>query len=175
MGFLLAGAVIAGCSTVPLAYNKKNKERLEILVEFSELIKEVAHEVRYLLTPIPEALKNAKGHRSEKVRKTVDDFLYGLSKCGIMNSNIDKVWKSAILYNKENLGLSDKECGVLYQFGEYIASNNYSISAVESSMTVVIERVDKLILDTKNQQDKYGPMYNKLGLLLGVAISIFAV
>lgn len=167
--------VVAGCSSVPLMYNKRNKERLDTLTEFSELIKEVSHEVRYLLTPIPEALKNAKRHRSASVAKTVDDFLYGLSKSSSVKANIDKIWTGAIYYNKTELKISDEECKVLCQFGDYIASSNYSIKAMDSSMLLVVERIDKVVEEARVKHEKYAPMYNKLGLLGGLALSLFTI
>lgn len=175
MGIVLSLVVIAGSTSVPIMYNKYNEERLNTLLEFSELFKEVAHEVRYLLTPLPQALKKAKAHRCSAVNKAVDDFLYGLERCNLGGTNVDKIWSGAIAYNKTNLKLTEKECDVICQFGEYMAFNNYSIKAIDNSMLLVVERIDELAKQSKAKHERYAPMYNKLGLLGGLALSVFTI
>lgn len=175
MGVVLSAIVIAGCTSVPIMYNKYNEEHLNTLSEFSELIKEVAHEVRYLLTPLPQALKKAKAHRCQAVNKTVDDFLYGFGNCDLGKTSVDKIWAGAVKYNKANLKLTDKEYDIICQFGEYMAFNNYSIKAIDSSMLLVVERIDELAKQSKAKHERYAPMYNKLGLLGGLALSVFTI
>lgn len=174
MGVLMSAFVIAGCSSVPLMYNNYNKQRIETLFEFEELFKDVLQEISHLLSPITEALNTSKRHRSVAVQKTVDDFLYGLKKA--QYSNISEVWSGALYYNKQQLQLKDNEFKVICKFGEYVDSHKSCDKyGMESSLKAVIENVHDLAVETKIKHDKSAAMYNKMGLLGGIGLSLFTI
>lgn len=175
MSFLIKGTgvclVIFAASAYGMMMGKELKARLSELKELKKIMFLFKSEIAYGKTPIFEAAQNISGRCSPFFKKIFEDFC----ECEKLEKNkmIDEIWKEVMSKGFLNSHLSRQEQNSFIEVGKSLGLMNSdtqekTIDIYLSELSVSIEELEKTVPAKVK-------MYNSLGVMLGVIITIIMI
>jgi stage III sporulation protein AB len=160
--------VIASSTGMGLFFSNEMKCRIEDLKELRKLIALLRGDIRYANTPLPEAISSiARRHSGsfEPFFSGVSTKLHELS--GLTFSDI---WKEAIEKKLVSTSLTKRDKLQLAQFGENMGYLDKDMQL--NTLDLYISQLEDEISESSKTAKEKAYLYNSLGIMAGIFISI---
>jgi len=160
--------VIASSTGIGFFFSNEMKCRIEDLKELRKLISLLRGDIRYANTPLPEAISSiARRHNGsfEPFFASVSTKLHDLS--GLTFSDI---WKEAVEKELLNTSLAKKDKLHLIQFGDNLGYLDKDMQL--NTLELFITQLEDEIADSSKTAKEKSYLYNSLGIMAGIFISI---
>ncbi len=166
----LIGCVLVIISTtgMGLFFSGELKSRLEDLKELKKIIILLRGDIRYARTPLPEAIGSI-GRRHEGSYKTFLENV-SLSLHELSGQTFAQVWKRAVEEDLQETSLVKKDKLDLIQFGENIGYLDKDMQM--NTLDLYITQLEAEIIELTGNLKEKTYLYNTLGLMAGIFISI---
>ena len=172
MRYIAIICVFIGCVLGGFWRDLDQKKRIKELESFGYVFEILKAEIDYRLTPLKDACSMAASR--------IDDECI----IGIMNHfqdsiqekkyiNISDMWTNSINCNKSQLHLKEEDIKVLYQFGAICGCIDKNME--KRNIEMCISALNEVIFKAKEDYIKESKLNKSLGVLIGLAISIFLI
>ncbi len=163
--FLACGIII--CSTrIGILISKKYKYRLDELDELKSQFKLIENKIKYTYCSLEDIFAQV----AEISEHMVKELFLNVAK-NIKKDGAQKAWTDAIDITILNIKKEDKQ--VLKEFGTLLGKTNKEGQL--SQINYQIELLDRQIEKAKQEKEKNENIYQKLGLIFGIGISIIFI
>lgn len=160
--------IIASSTGMGFFFSNEIKCRVEDLKELKKLISLLRGDIRYANTPLPEAISSiARRHHGN-----FQGFFNGV--CTQLHElsglTFSEIWKNAVEKELTNTSLSKADKLQLAQFGDNLGylDKEMQINTLDLYLSQIEDVIEEL---TKTAKEK-SYLYNSLGIMAGVFISI---
>lgn len=169
----VVGCILIILSSTLMGFYCSNelKSRIDDIKEFRKLIVLLRGDIRYGSTPLPEAISAiAKRHEGNfkgffiKVSKRLSEH---------SGNTFSQVWKEAV--DKELLGtaLNKKDKSMLIQFGDNLGYLDKEMQM--NTLDLFLTQLEDEILELSKTAKEKSYLYNTLGIMAGIFISIILI
>ncbi len=163
--------VIASSTSMGFFFSNEMKCRIDDLREMKKLIGLLRGDIRYANTPLPEAISSITRRHSGRFDtffKHVSDRLHELS-----GHTFSEIWKSATERELVNTSMTKKDKLHLIQFGESLGylDKDMQMNTLDAFISQLEEEISDL---TKTVKEK-SYLYNTLGIMAGIFITIIMI
>jgi stage III sporulation protein AB len=163
--------VIASSTGIGFFFSTEMKCRIEDLKELKKLIGLLRGDIRYANTPLPEAINSITRRHSGRFDgffNYVSVKLHELS--GLTFSDI---WKTATERELANTSLSKKDKLHLIGFGENLGYLDKEMQM--NTFDLYISQLEEEITDLSKSVKEKAYLYNSLGIMAGIFITIIMI
>ncbi|HWT27863.1 MAG TPA: stage III sporulation protein AB [Mobilitalea sp.] len=160
--------VVASSTGMGFFFSNELKSRIDDIKELRKLIVLLRGDIRYANTPLPEAVNAiARRHHGgfEIFLHKVSSRLQELS--GI---TFPEIWKEAVEKELSNTSLSKKDKLQLIQFGDNLGYLDKEMQM--NTLDLYISQMEDEIADLSKSVKEKAYLYNSLGIMAGIFISI---
>lgn len=167
--WILLGMVFCTSSAIGILISKKYSNRLYILKNLKSGLSIFEVKINFSCETIPEIFKEI----SQKVKGVAGKIFEDTIEI-IKNNEINVIgdaWDKSLEKNSENLKREDIES--LRTLGKLLGKTD--IEGQISQIKLVIEFLDKQIQEAIEEKNKNEKMYQKLGMVIGIAIVIVLI
>lgn len=163
---LLAAGIICCSTRIGILISKKYKYRLEELDELKNEFKIIENKIRYTYEPLEDIFKQT----AEISNFTIKELFNNAARY-IKIDGAQRAWNNAIEETTLNIKKEDKQ--VLKEFGNLLGKTNKEGQL--NQINFQIELLERQIEKAKKDKEKNEVIYQKLGLILGIGISIIFI
>jgi stage III sporulation protein AB len=169
----IIGCILIILSTTGMGFYFSSimKCRMEDLKEWKKLICLLRGDIRYASTPLPEAISSA-GRRHEgnfhAFLNTVGTQLQELA-----GETLAAIWKSAAEKELSNTSLNTKDKVQLIRFGENLGYLDKDTQM--NTFELYLSQLDEEIADLSRTVKGKAYLYNSLGIMAGIFITIIMI
>lgn len=160
--------IIGASSVLGFYYAGKETFRINDLSEMKRAMLILISEIEYSMNTLPEAVKNISSKINKPVSYFFDYFYNRLSERGI--NSIDEIWSESIDTNKNKTYFDSEDIECFKSFGSTLGYLDKNMQI--NNINMVIEYIDYKIEFINNSVQKNKKMYQSLGLLGGMLITI---
>lgn len=170
MIFKIVGCIliIASSTGMGLFFSNDIKCRIDDLKELRKLIALLRGDIRYANTPLPEAVSSiARRHHGnfEPFFNKVSKKLHELS-----GLTFPSIWKEAVDLELADTSLTKKDKLHLIQFGENLGYLDKEMQM--NTLDLYISQLEDEITDLSKTLKEKSYLYNSIGIMAGIFISI---
>ncbi len=145
--------------------------RVKQLGYFIGALNSLETDILYYSTPLPVAMKKVAGRSHKSISWIFDDAWKKLSeRTGL---NIEETWRMTIEENIDYLSLSKDDIEIIIDFSKELGVGNKETQKKHFKYTQELLMEQKI--EASNEKDKNGRMFNRLGVLLGLAMVIILI
>lgn len=163
---LLACGIIICSTRIGILISKKYKYRLDELDELKSQFKLIENKIKYTYCSLEDIFAQV----AEISEHTVKELFLNVAK-NIKKDGAQKAWTDAIDVTTLNIKREDKQ--VLKEFGTLLGKTNKEGQL--NQIKYQIELLDRQIEKAKREKEKNENVYQKLGLIFGIGISIIFI
>ncbi len=160
--------VITSCSALGFYFSDELKTRINDLSEFKKLLILFRGDIQYTNTPLPEAIQ-ALSKRHEGTYKV---FLQNISNrlLDLSGSSFSEIWKDGIKNDLDHTSLAKEDYILLNNLGDSIGylDKNMQLNTLDLYLDQIEVTIDELNKTVKEKTH----LYNSLGIMLGIFITI---
>lgn len=149
-------------------FSSELKNRITDLKELKKLIFLLRGDIRYANTPLPEAVQALSYRHDGKYKKFLNKISERLNELGGISFCV--IWKEAVAKELENTSLSKKDLASLAHFGENLGYLDKDMQI--NTIDLFISQIEDEIKDLSRNVKEKTYMYNSLGVLGGIFITI---
>lgn len=160
--------VMASSTGMGFFFSNEMKCRIVDLKELKKLISLLRGDIRYANTPLPEAISSiARRHNGsfEPFFTSVSSKLHELS-----GLTFSAIWKEAVEKELLNTSLAKKDKLHLIQFGDNLGYLDKDMQL--NTLELYITQLEDEITDSSKTAKEKAYVYNSLGIMAGIFISI---
>lgn len=169
---LLVGAILLlSSSTIGYLMALRYSLRVKQLTYFINALNTLETEILYYLTPLPIAMKRVSDRSHSSISWIFEETWSMLS--SKEGYEIDEIWKKVINECIDNLSLSKEDIEIIIDFAKELGFGNKDTQNKHFQYTKELLKEQKR--KANNEREKNGRMFNKLGVLLGLAIVIILI
>lgn len=145
--------------------------RVKQIDYFISSMNSLENDILYYSTPLPIAMKRVASRSHKSIAWIFEETWRQLS-CRD-GYGIDETWKNVINKNKDILSLTKDDIEIIIDFAKELGLGNKESQQKHFEYTKVLlaEQKSKAVKD----KEKNGKMFNRLGVLLGLAIVIILI
>ena len=146
------------------------KERIRLLEDLQNMLLSLKSQMQYFREPLQILL--------EKLAKTADSRAFSLlNHCAVMmeekNGQISEIWAQCTGTAYEKTPLTEEDRSIIIQIGSYLGQTDFEGQQIQFQCTE--QRLSQQIGEARELYGRKGPMYRKLGFLLGTAAALLAL
>jgi stage III sporulation protein AB len=160
--------VIGSSSAVGFYFSGELKSRIEDLKELRKLIGLLRGDIRYANTPLPEAIYAITRRHSSRF----DLFFQYVSKqlSELSGETFSAIWRKAVELELLNSALTKKDKSNLIQLGENLGYLDKEMQL--NTIDLYLSQIEDEITELSKTAKERGYLYNTLGIMAGVFITI---
>jgi len=169
---LIVGLILLlSSSTIGYLIAQRYSLRVKQLTYFINSLNTLETEIIYYATPLPIAMKKV-GDRSHSSISWIFEETWSIlsHKEGY---GIDEIWRKVIKKYIDCLSLSDEDIEIIIDFAKELGFGN------KDTQNKHFEYTKELLMEQRKkaniEREKNGRMFNRLGILLGLAIVIILI
>lgn len=142
--------------------------RIQDLKDLKRILTLLRGDIRYANTPLPEAVQALSVRHDGKYKSFFSKIAERLNELG--GVSFSEIWKEAIQKELDKTSLSKKDLQALTQFGENLGylDKEMQLNTIDLYLSQIEEEIKDL---SKNVKEK-SYLYNSLGILGGIFITI---
>jgi len=160
--------VIASCSGIGMYYSGEFRVRLEDMKELKKMIILLRGDIRYANTPLPEAISSIARKNNGRFEKF---FVFISNKLNdFPGVTFASVWKESVETNLNQTAINKKDKVDLVQFGESLGYLDKDMQI--NTLDLYLEQLENVINDLLGNVKEKTYLYNTLGVMAGLFISI---
>ena len=146
------------------------KARIHLLEDMQNMLLSLKSQMQYFREPLQILLS--------KLAKTADSRAFSLLDCcAVMleekNGQIGQIWAQCTGTIYEKTPLTEEDRSIIVQIGSYLGQTDFEGQQIQFECTE--QRLSQQIGEARELYGRKGPMYRKLGFLLGTAAALLAL
>lgn len=160
--------VVASSAAMGFFFSNEMKCRVDDLKELRKLIVLLRGDIRYANTPLPEAVSAiARRHHG-----SLERFFHKVSKKlqELSGLTFPAIWKEAVEIELADTSLSKKDKLHLIQFGDNLGYLDKEMQM--NTLDLYISQLEDEIADLSKTMKEKSYLYNSIGIMAGIFISI---
>lgn len=173
MALKLIVALILLLSTSGIGYLMALRYGLRVkqLGYFINALNSLETYILYYSTPLPLAMKKLSERSHNSISWIFEESWKRLS--SREGYEIYEVWKNALNKNIDNLSLTKEDIEIIIDFSKELGFGNKDTQKKHFQYTEMLLNEQKI--KANNEKEKNGRMFNRLGVLLGLALVIILI
>ena len=163
--------VIASTAGIGFYFSSEMRCRIEDLKELKKLVGLLKGDIRYANTPLPEAIGVLSGRHKGNYSgflKHVNRKLQELS-----GQTFSEIWKSAVEKELQTTSLVKKDKLHLIHFGENLGYLDKDMQM--NTFELYLSQLEEEIADLSKTAKEKAYLYNSLGVMAGIFITIIMI
>lgn len=160
--------ILTSSAGMGLYFSGELKNRIADLKELKKIIFLLRGDIRYANTPLPEAVQALSLRHEGKYKNFLYKIAERLNELG--GISFCTIWKEAVSKELENTSLSKKDLAGLGQFGENLGYLDKDMQI--NTIDLYISQIEDEIKDLSHNVKQKSYLYNSLGVLGGIFITI---
>jgi stage III sporulation protein AB len=144
---------------------------MDQLKELKKIVISLRGDIRYAMTPIPEALQVIAGRHEGKFHEFLGRISKELKELG--GIPFIEIWKRSIEEELKETALTKKDKAYLGQLGENLGYLDKEMQI--NTIDLYISQLETEIEDLNNSMKEKTHLYNCLGIMLGIFIAIVII
>ncbi len=149
-------------------FSSELKNRIIDLKELKKIIFLLRGDIRYANTPLPEAVQALSLRHDGKYKTFLSNIAERLNELG--GISFCTIWKEAVAKELNDTSLSKKDLAGLGQFGENLGYLDKDMQI--NTIDLYISQIEEEIKDLSHNVKQKSYLYNSLGILGGIFITI---
>lgn len=167
---LASAAAFCGCTALGMIASSRKQKRTQLLKDLAGLIPQLQTRTAVLAQPIhqviTELLPQAGG-----LKPLLTDVAQGLS---IGGRSLEAVWIQALENHRGSLGmLTNQDMALLQTMGRMLSAQ--TLQQQQEQMQQLQSAVQEQAVRAEQDSGKIAPLYQKLGILAGLAMAVVVV
>ncbi|NLJ90902.1 MAG: sporulation protein [Clostridiales bacterium] len=166
----LIGAVlvISSCSMLGFYFSSELKTRIDNLKELKKLLILLRGDIEFANTPLPEAVQTL----SKRHDGTYKEFLENISKqlLDLKGESFASIWKKGVKEYLMHTSLVKEDYALLNQLGDSIGYLDKTMQI--NTLDLYLEQIDRTISELSESVKERTHLYNSLGIMGGIFITI---
>ncbi len=156
------------CTILGLSFGNRYSKRLNGLSDLQEVTRLLQTDLLVFLTPIPIAIESI----AEKTSKGMSEILHFMSEKIEKDESGDlyPIFSEASYILKEKFNLEPEDIEAFKSLGKVIGRTNREDQSLQ--LNYILDSLQGLIYEAKEEKTKYEKMYSSLGIILGLGIVI---
>jgi len=142
--------------------------RIQDLKDLKRILSLLRGDIRYANTPLPEAVQALSVRHDGKYKVFFSKIAERLIELG--GVSFSDIWKEAIAKELSNTSLNKKDLQTLTQFGENLGYLDKEMQL--NTIDLYLSQIDEEIKDLSKNVKEKSYLYNSLGILGGIFITI---
>ena len=163
--------VIASSTGMGFFFSNEIRCRIEDLREFKKLISLLRGDIRYANTPLPEAISSITRRHSGRYDAFFNHVSLKLQ--ALSGLTFSDIWKAAIEKELVNTSLAKKDKLHLAQFGENLGYLDKEMQM--NTLDLYISQLEEEITDLSKTVKEKAYLYNSIGIMAGIFITIIMI
>lgn len=160
--------IITSSAGMGFFFSGEIKTRIAELQELKKLIFLLRGDIRYANTPLPEAVQAMAIRHDGKYKRFLTGIAKKLNELG--GVSFCSIWKNAVEKDLEKTSLSKKDLEGLARLGENLG---YLDKAMQiNTLDLYISQLEEEIVDISRNVKEKSYLYNSLGILGGIFITL---
>jgi stage III sporulation protein AB len=160
--------ILTSSAGMGLYFSGELKNRINDLKELKKIIFLLRGDIRYANTPLPEAVQALSVRHDGKYKKFLQKISERLYELG--GVSFCTIWKEAVSKELDNTSLNKKDLAALGQFGENLGYLDKDMQI--NTIDLYLEQIEEEIKDLSHNVKQKTYLYNSLGILGGIFITI---
>ncbi len=149
-------------------FSSELKNRIVDLRELKKIIFLLRGDIRYANTPLPEAVQALSLRHSGKYKAFLSIIAERLNELG--GISFCTIWKEAVSKELNDTSLNKKDLAGLGQFGENLGYLDKDMQI--NTIDLYVSQIEEEIKDLSHNVKQKSYLYNSLGILGGIFITI---
>lgn len=160
--------VITSCTALGFYFSKELKTRISDLTELKKLLVLFRGDIQYTNTPLPEAIQTL----SKRHNGTYKKFLENMSKrlLELNGESFADIWKDGVKNDLLHTSLIKEDYKLLNQLGESIGYLDKDMQI--NTLNLYLEQIEDTIKELSTSVKEKSHLYNSLGVMGGIFITI---
>lgn len=169
--FIVGLILLSSSGTIGYLIALRYGMRVKQLDYFISSLNSLENDILYYSTPLPIAMKTVAKRSHKSISWIFEETWKQLR--AREGYGIDETWKDVINRNSGLLSLGKEDIEIIIDFAKELGLGNKNTQEkhFEYTKVLLIEQKGKAI----KEKEKNGKMYNKLGILLGLAVVIILI
>ncbi len=159
------------CCILGFSFGHRYSKRLSGLKELQDMIRLLQTELVVFLTPIPIAIENLWEKTSDSMGEVLKYIREGIDKDEA--GDLYPIFKDASYLLEEKYRLLSEDLDVFNSLGKVIGKSTREDQEVQ--FDYILESLQDLIIEAKEEKNRYEKMYGSLGIILGLGIVIILI
>lgn len=160
--------IISSSAGMGFFFSGELKNRIGDLKELKKLIFLLRGDIRYAKTPLPEAVQAMAIRHEGKYKHFLTVIAQRLNELG--GISFCSIWKSAVDKDLEKTSLSKKDLEGLAMLGENLGYLDMDMQI--NTLDLYISQIEEEIVDLSRNVKEKSYLYNSLGILGGIFITL---
>lgn len=160
--------IISSSAGMGFFFSGELKNRIADLRELKKLIFLLRGDIRYANTPLPEAVQAMSVRHEGKYKQFLSVIAQKLNELG--GVSFCSIWKSAVEKELQKTSLSKKDLSSLGQLGENLGYLDKDMQI--NTLDLYISQIEEEITDLSRNVKEKSYLYNSLGILGGIFITL---
>lgn len=160
--------ILTSSAGMGLYFSSELKNRIKDLKDLKKIIFLLRGDIRYANTPLPEAVQALSLRHEGKYKKFLCNISERLNEMG--GITFCTIWKEAVYSELGDTSLSKKDITGLVQFGENLGYLDKDMQI--NTIDLYISQIEEEIKDLSHNVKQKSYLYNSLGVLGGIFITI---
>ncbi|BCN30392.1 stage III sporulation protein AB [Anaeromicropila herbilytica] len=169
----IIGVILTVCSSgaIGIYFSDRIKDRMNELKELKKIILSLRGDIRYAMTPLPEALKVIASRHEGKFETFLEHLSKELNELG--GITFQEIWKKCVEEDLNETALTKKDKVYLGQLGENLGylDKEMQINTIDLYISQLETEIEELTGSMKEKTH----LYNCLGIMLGIFIAIIII
>lgn len=160
--------VIASSSAIGFYFSSQIRQRISDLRELRKLIGLLRGDIRYAATPMPEAIAALAKRHNGNFKEFLDYVSEKL--CELSGQTFALIWRSGVDTMLSSTSLNRKDKLLLAQLGDNLGYLDKDMQV--NTLDLYIAQMDEEIADLSRTVRGKAYLYNTLGIMAGIFITI---
>lgn len=162
---------LSSSALIGIYFSSEVRERANDLKDLKKIILLLRGDIRYAMTPLPEALRAI----SRKHEGKYHDFLHKISEelIALEGVTFQEIWKRTIETDLKHTSLNKKDKANLGQLGETLGYLDKDMQI--NTIDLYISQLESEIEEASKTMKEKTHLYNCLGIMLGIFITIVII
>jgi stage III sporulation protein AB len=160
--------IITSSAGMGFFFSGELKNRIADLRELKKLIFLLRGDIRYANTPLPEAVQAMSVRHEGKYKQFLSVIAQKLNELG--GVSFCSIWKSAVEKELQKTSLNKKDLSGLGQLGENLGYLDKDMQI--NTLDLYISQIEEEITDLSRNVKEKSYLYNSLGILGGIFITL---
>lgn len=162
---------ISSSAAIGIYFSTEVRSRLAELIELKKTILFLRGDIKYAMTPLPEAIQSIAKRQEGKLKGFYNHVAENLNlKEGI---SFREIWESSVKTELTNTSLNKKDKTFLGQLGENLGYLDKEMQL--STIDLYITQLEAEIEEASKTLKEKTHLYNCLGIMFGIFITIIII
>lgn len=171
---LCMALILTGCTAAGLIKAQELKRRKQLLLDFKDLILHISTEISYFKEPLPHIFERLAAADLSKEGEEDTEICLLLRNClaaySTEQTDMGRLWKNAVDFVYEELPVTREDTDIMKKCGDFLGQSDFA--GQQDHFRLLNGQLDRQIRQAEDAAETKGRMYSRMGLSLGMVLTI---